>query len=150
MRWDTSVGRTSSGSLRIDVDDVNRGPAMFLNWTEGYTPGELYRIALYARPTALDDSAVVGLEIRWQDNATGSRVPGDPRPGFFLHADATSGKWHQLAGVVRAPESKTPGGALKMQVLLYTSGGEKGAVYFDDLTITHLDKATVDFGRPAP
>ncbi len=128
--FDSEVGRTGEGSLRI----AGRGGGSdFGSWktvVESIEPGKLYRFEAWFRVEGVEnaDRSVIA-RLHWK-SAQGRQV----RPPDFVAGSERQGEWTRVEYVTDAPSD-----ASELEIQLGLGFTASGAVWWDDVSLKRAD-----------
>jgi len=129
--WDRRTGKDSRGSLVVDAKGSDGRPLCFLR-TVNVKPNTLYRAVCEVRTVDVEETAAVGITVKWQDKngkwatrfATVERHLEEP----------TRGRWKRLVAYVRTPDIEQP----RLVFMLLVNGARQGRVWFDNVGLSRL------------
>lgn len=133
--FDAQGGRDGRGALKISP----RSRLDFGAWRrtfDGFSTGQTYRFSAWYRTTGIDEarrSVIARLE--WLD-ARGKPVRFSVRPPEFPLDVAREGEWSRMETVVQVPE-----GATGLDVQLSLGFADRGAVWWDAVSLTEIAAA---------
>jgi len=132
---DPAVGRSAPGALAVDAAASQRTPLCFTR-SVPVEPGKTYRISAWWRSADIEDTATIGIQVKWKDAAgawvslaTMASHDGAPFSGEWKRLDVhyetgTDGLWER---------------ADTAMFLLTVEQTAAGKVWFDDVTLDEVE-----------